>query len=208
MIDIYFVRHGETGGNVAKRLQPDTTRLTVRGEAQARAAGKTVAAWKPTHFLVSTQVRAVETARLMEESLSLIPETNALFQELIRPDAINGHYHRSLKTIGYLVRWYFGRGNADGSNGEGESYQAFRRRLRDAKQYLKSHPDGSRIVVVSHSVFINLFIAHMCHEEKLSPLRALIAFAKIFMLKNTGIMHVRFAPELVNTECPWRMPKL
>ncbi len=204
MIDIYFVRHGETNGNVAKRNQPDHTRLTVRGEAQARAAGPVLAALKPTHFVTSTQVRAVETARLIGESVHLIPETNGLFQELIRPDAINGHYHRSLKTVGYLVRWYFGYAGGAGDAGEGESYQAFRRRIKEAKMYLSTLPPDARVIVVSHSVFITLFVAHMCREERLPIWQAAKFLLKIFMLKNTGMVHVRFAPEFVNTECPWR----
>ncbi len=208
MIDIYFIRHGETNGNVAKRNQPDTTRLTERGTEQARAVGQVVAALKPTHLISSTQVRAVETTRLIEETVSLIPETNGLFQELMRPDHINGHYHRSFKTIGYLVRWYFGRAGGDGEHGEGESYQTFRRRIKEAKQYLATFPPESRIVVVSHSVFITLFLAHMCHEDKLSLFAAAKFLVKIFRLKNTGVVHVRFAPELVNNECPWRCPKV
>lgn len=207
MIDIYFFRHGETDGNVARRHQPDVTRLTPRGKEQARAAGKRAALLKPTHLITSTQLRAVETMRLMEETLTLIPETNPLFQELIRPDAINGHYHRSLKTIGYLIRWYFDRSGGVGAHGEGESYQAFRRRIKEAKQYLATFPSGSRIVVVSHSVFITLFIAHMCHEDRLSPWRAARFLVRVFLLRNTGMVHVRFAPEHVNKECPWRIPR-
>lgn len=207
MIDIYFFRHGETDGNVARRHQPDQTRLTPRGKEQARAAGKRAALLHPTHFITSTQVRAVETTRLIGETLTLIPETNDLFQELIRPDAINGHYHRSFKTIGYLVRWYFDRAGGYGEHGEGESYQTFRRRLKEAKQYLATFPPGSRIVVVSHSVFITLFVAHMCSEERLSLLRAARFLVKIFLLRNTGMVHVRFAPEHVNAECPWRIPR-
>ncbi len=207
MIDIYFVRHGETDGNVARRNQLDNTRLSLRGREQARSVGTTVALLRPTHLVTSTQVRAVETTRLIEETVTLIPETNALFQELIRPDAINGHYHRSFKTIGYLIRWYFGRAGGTGEHGEGESYQALRRRLKEARQYLATFPSGSRVVIVSHSVFITLFIAHMCHEEKLPLFKAAKNLIKIFLLQNTGLVHVRFAPELVNKECPWRCPK-
>ncbi len=207
MIDIYFIRHGETDGNVARRNQPDGIRLTAHGRDQARAVGTSIALLEPTHLITSTQVRAVETTRLIEETITLMPETSPLFQELIRPDAINGHYHRSFKTIGYLIRWYFGRAGGVGEHGEGESYQAFRRRLKEAKLYLATFPPGSRIVVVSHSVFITLFIAHMCHEERLPLLKAAKNLIKIFLLRNTGVVHVRFAPELVNKECPWRCPK-
>jgi len=207
MIDIYFFRHGETNGNAVGRHQPDVTRLTARGEEQAKTAGVLALELKPTHFLVSTQVRAVETARLMGKSLTLIPETNELFQELVRPKSINGYYHWSFKTVWYLIRWYFEL--ADGNNGssEGESYRTFRRRLKETKQYLVTFPPGSRVVVVSHAVFINLFMAHLCHENRLPWWRAMRYFIKIFTLRNTGVIHVRFAPELVNKECPWRVLK-
>ncbi len=207
MIDVYFVRHGETSGNAAHRHQAENSRLTPRGRQQAAEVSLKLGRLKPTHFMTSSQIRAVETAMIIGVHLEMEPETSELFEELLRPTTMNGHYHRSIASIKYLVAWYFDRAGGD-SIEEGETYRAFRGRIERARQYLESLPDGSRVVVVSHSVFMSLFLAHMCHKDRLMPWQALKYLLRIFMVRNTGIMHVRFAPEHVNNECPWRMPRV
>jgi len=71
---IYLLRHGdaeEGDGNDAAR------RLTPKGERQARAAGKALAAMgvEIDACLTSPKVRAADTARLACEALPLEPET-------------------------------------------------------------------------------------------------------------------------------------
>lgn len=71
---IYLLRHGDAesgdGDDAARRL-------TSKGEAQARAAGRALAARgaKLDACLASPRVRAAETARLACEPLGLEPET-------------------------------------------------------------------------------------------------------------------------------------
>jgi phosphohistidine phosphatase len=70
---IYLLRHGDaeegTGDDAARRLTP-------KGERQARAAGRALAALgiKPDACLTSPKVRAADTARLAREALDLEPE--------------------------------------------------------------------------------------------------------------------------------------
>ncbi len=71
---IYLLRHGDAEdgrGNDAAR------QLTAKGEAQARAAGRALAAMgaKIDACLCSPKVRAAETARLACEALGVEPET-------------------------------------------------------------------------------------------------------------------------------------
>jgi phosphohistidine phosphatase len=75
---IYLLRHGEaeegTGDDAARRLTP-------KGERQAQAAGRALAALgiKPGICLTSPKVRSADTARLVCEALELEPEmTDAL----------------------------------------------------------------------------------------------------------------------------------
>ncbi len=73
---IYLLRHGdaeEGDGDDAARL------LTAKGERQARAAGRALAALEARldACLASPRVRAAETARLACEPLGLEPETAA-----------------------------------------------------------------------------------------------------------------------------------
>lgn len=73
---IYLLRHGaaeEGNGDDSAR------RLTAKGERQARAAGRALAAMGALidACLTSPKVRAMDTARLACEALSLEPETTA-----------------------------------------------------------------------------------------------------------------------------------
>ncbi len=73
---IYLLRHGdaeEGNGDDAAR------RLTAKGERQARAAGRALAAMgaEIDACLASPKVRAMDTAHLACEALSLEPETTA-----------------------------------------------------------------------------------------------------------------------------------
>jgi phosphohistidine phosphatase len=71
---IYLLRHGDAedgdGDDAARRLTP-------KGEAQARAAGRALAARgaRIDACLASPRVRAAETARLACEPLGIAPET-------------------------------------------------------------------------------------------------------------------------------------
>jgi len=197
MIDIYFVRHGETGGNIAKRHQQEDTKLTPLGRRQAITVAAHVLRKAPTHFFVSRRVRALETGQSLAIALDVAPETSDLFVEICRPANMYGHQHRSVKTLVYLWQWWRGKVGAENCGVDGESYKAFRQRLSDAKQFLADLPSGSRVVVVSHSVFISMFTAHMNHERPLSLLGAIKTFLKIKSIPNGGIVHVQFEPNRI-----------
>lgn len=194
-IDIYFVRHGETGGNVAKRHQQEDTHLTKRGKEQARAVAKVIVDLKPTHFYVSQRVRTLETGQAIGEALDMVPESDPLFVELKRPDDLYGYHHRSVKTASYLWGWWRGKIGGCGEEGEGESCTAFLERIEKAKRKLADHPTGSKVVVVSHAVFISMFVTHMNHPKPLSLLSAIYTFYKIKTLKNASVTHLEYDKE-------------
>jgi phosphohistidine phosphatase len=73
---IFLLRHGDAETEAADDA---SRRLTPRGEAQARAAGRALAALdeQVDACLASPRVRAAETARLACEALGLEPEPTA-----------------------------------------------------------------------------------------------------------------------------------
>jgi broad specificity phosphatase PhoE len=75
---IYFIRHGETDWNVEGRLQGQTEQpLNARGEAQALAAGRTLAgliAGKDLPFLCSPMLRTRQTMAGLRNALGLPPD--------------------------------------------------------------------------------------------------------------------------------------
>jgi len=196
-MEVYLIRHGETSGNVAHRHQAENSPLTTRGVEQARIIATKVKDLEPTHLLTSPLVRAVETAREIGQVCDLIPETNQNFMELVRPQSMYGNYHTSIKSLTFYSQWFFGRVN------EGESYESLRERIQLAKGHFASYPEDARVAVVSHSVFINLFLAHLCNDKPIGPATALKSFVDIIAMKNTDFVPLIFDPEAHPDTCGW-----
>lgn len=204
-MEVYLVRHGQTGGNTAHRHQIETTRLTFKGEAQAKEAAKRIAKLQPTHLLTSPMMRALETARIIGKECDLIPETSVVFAELERPSNLDGNYHVSFNSLIYYFLWYFGLFKP--VDGTGEPYKSFRARIAAARDYLETLPTDARVVVVSHSVFINLYIAHVCRNKPLGLLAAMKVFRKVLTTRNTEINQLTYNPEAQPGTCAWQLQK-
>ncbi len=203
-MEIFLVRHGETDGNVARRHQLDKTPLTPRGRKQAEKVAKQIKELNPTHLVTSKLVRAIETAQVIGDECGIIPETTEHFIELERPDFLRGHFHFSLPSVWFYLQWYFGFGVG---KTEGESYEEVRRRIANAKKYMRQFPNKSRIVVVSHSVFINLFISHLCHDRPMTFLQSTKAFWKIAFMKNAQVIPVLYDSSAPPNTCAWSVDK-
>ncbi|MEZ4195255.1 MAG: histidine phosphatase family protein [Candidatus Paceibacterota bacterium] len=199
-MEVYFVRHGQTNGNVARRHQHPDTPLNFVGEHQVSLIAKEIARLKPTHLISSTQLRAIESTRIITSEYAVIPDTNADFAELVRPDWLIGSRYLSFTTLRYLFEWFF-RKELPG----GESYADFLARVKRAREYLESFPSDARVVVVSHAVFTNIFIDHLCREEKMRFLSAPFSFIRMLMIRNAGITHLHFSPG--QNICGWSRVK-
>lgn len=200
-MEILLVRHGETDGNLSHRHQVNHMPLNQNGKQQAKLVAEELAKRKPTHLLTSPLNRALETARVIGDACDLIPETLPQLIELQRPKYLNGNFHYSIDSLRYYFDWYFGRSTS--YIGDGESYEQIRRRIAEAGNVLATYPPDSLLVVVSHSVFINLFLLHICNENKLSLWQAGQAVFKILRMPNTDITPIWFNEEATGEECSW-----
>lgn len=198
-MEIYFVRHGQTIGNLAKRHQAENTPLSEEGEAQAAETAKLIAELKPTHLISSHLVRAIESARPISEATNLDMQVEANFAELFRPRYLHGRKHLSAQSVFYYAAWFFGIENQKLA---GESYTQVRHRVAMTQNFLKRFPTDARVVVVSHSVFINMFLAHMCRPRSLSIFKLLAFVSKVYRIPNASIRHVNYNPELEHG-CRW-----
>ncbi len=204
-MEIFLVRHGETEGNVAHRHQSLATPLTARGEVQIAQTAQKLKEIKPTHLLTSSVLRAVESARIIGQTLDMVPETSEVLRELDRPVFLNGNFHKSLGSLWFYTMWYFGLSNH--AKHGGESYKDVRNRIQAAQKLLATYPADARVVVVSHSVFINLFLAHMCDARPMGPLQAIHRFAKVLTIKNASITKVIFEVTASEKVCNWQLEK-
>jgi broad specificity phosphatase PhoE len=194
-MEIYLVRHGQTGGNEAKRHQSEESHLTPLGKDQAKRAAKKIAAKNPTHLFVSNRVRAIETAQAVAAATDLVPVVNEVFTELCRPDRLYGYHHKSIQSIWYIFLWYRGKVGDESCSKEGESYMHFYGRVKQAQLLLESMPDDARVAVVSHSIFINFFVAHINSDKPMSFIKAFLIFTKILRIRNGSVTRLVYTKE-------------
>jgi broad specificity phosphatase PhoE len=204
-MDVYFIRHAQTDGNVARRHQHPNTPLNEVGSEQLKVVAEEVRRLKPTHLITSTHVRALLTAREIGNACDLIPETYPAFEEFKRPDFLVGERLLSLVTFRFVWRWFWGF--PDASQHDGESYVDFVRRIGVARRQLEELPANAKVVVVSHSIFINFFLEHMCDPRPMGLFRASIRLFKIFMLRNASITHLRYTETRRKGACDWQFIK-
>lgn len=204
-MQLYFVRHGETGGNIAARHQSDNTDLTQKGLLQATEAAQILREKNPTHLVSSTMLRALETARIIGLACDLIPETDAIFTEVGRPARLNGHLLKSVYSLWFYMRWYFGLTSMITEGGE--TYKMFRERLHASRKHLATYPNDARVIVVSHSVFINFFVMHMCDDRPIGPIRAALCFWRILTIKNGSITSIHLDTTLSDNTCRFKLEK-
>ncbi len=187
-MEVYFVRHGQTDGNVARRHQHPDIELNEMGKLQVARVSKLIKGVKPTHLITSTNKRALLTAVAIGRECDLIPETYPNFEEMRRPDFLIGKRFLEWTALKYVWGWLFGVEAAPMH--DGESYDDFLARILAAKHQLEALPNNSRVVIVSHTVFINFFLEHMRRPHKMGIVRATARFFAILRLKNTAVTKV------------------
>jgi broad specificity phosphatase PhoE len=162
----------------------------MHGVAQVQVIAGDIVALKPTHIITSNQVRSLETARIFGEATGLVPESSPLFEELHQPAFLVGQRILSPHSAFTIIKWFFRIKSA--MMHDGETYAQFVARVSEARQFLESYPADARIIVVSHSIFINFFSEYMRSPKRVNVVRATVRFIHILLLKNTSITHVRY----------------
>jgi len=205
-MEVYFVRHGQTDGNVALRHQHENTDINEVGRLQADRVGRFLAKKRPTHIITSTDLRAVATAKTIANYCHLVPETLPVFEEFSPPRRLTGNRITGKTSLVFILKWFYGLEKEK----DGESYTEFLKRLISARKTLEAMPENSRVVVVSHSVYINFFLAHLCRDKKMSTFKAVRKLFGILTTRNTEIFHLEFSQKTTNKnnkKCGWSLIK-
>jgi len=207
-MDIYFVRHGETELNARHTHQPPSTPLNSRGRDQILSVAEYLRPMNPDLIITSDYQRTKETARLIGNTLGLQPEESALFREVKRPSSLYGTSHFNWRTVRYVLRSVQKRRDASWRMEDAENFNDIRVRVEDALGYLKSfNGKYSSIVVVSHTIFINLITAYMCKNRILDLRDLLPALLHVTRMKNGAILHLTHTGEVNDCDCVWEVVK-
>lgn len=191
-MDVYFVRHGETAHNRLHTHQSPSASLSEKGREQAVTIAEELRPLNPTLLITSEYERTRETAHIIGHMLELTPVVNTLFHEIERPTELYGLSHFNLHTLRYVVLSILNRNRPKWRMSDAENFSDIQKRIDSALNFLEScEGKHQSIVVVSHTIFINLMLAYMHHERTISLFRLIPYLSLILRMHNGAITHIK-----------------
>ena len=201
---VYFVRHGATRESENHTHQSPNASLSPKGNEQASSVAEYLRSVNPDIILSSEYTRALETARIIGMRVGRVPVTNGLFYEIMRPSKLYGQSVFGIETLWYVVLSVLHHKNPAWRYADAENFCEISRRAERALEYLKnSQGTYASVVVVSHTVFINLMVAYMCKNRLLGMLDLVRTFFHIERMKNGEVIHLEYRGNATTNTCSW-----
>lgn len=203
-MNLYLIRHGETRANATHTYQPPNETLSPEGAAEVARLVRTIQELQPDHLYTSHYSRARETANYLSYATGLTETWIEDVSELKVPEELYGKSHFGPQSMVYLARWFFDwlpNNTHDGI----ETKEEFADRVFKAREYFADNHEGETVVVVTHSIFTNWFVAHVCEEEPIGLLDAVPLLYKIIKYENSGVTHLRYHGKSDAKVCPWEL---
>lgn len=197
---IYLIRHGQTKMNRGYRHQGPDEPLTKDGREQVRALIEFLKEEQIDTLICSNYARAKETAEMIGEALNLSYSIEPLVREFGRPLSLYGRHHFSPASFRYFFALYRHRFNLLWDKEGAENLAHIRERVRDARTMLESQK-GKRVAVVSHRIFMTMFVETVCYDKPLSLLKFVGGLIGRKRIPNTGVLHLTCQPK--EDTCSW-----
>jgi broad specificity phosphatase PhoE len=163
----YFVRHGESILNSKGIRQGADGSLSDKGKAQADITGQRLKNRKIEVLLVSPYTRTKETAAEINKYLDKPIEYNDLLKERRNPSEIVGrsvsdpvvmHIVDQIDKSYHLDNYRFS---------DEENFEDLRDRAKALLAHLETRKEKT-VLVVTHGIFLKMFIAYMLYGDKLT----------------------------------------
>lgn len=185
---IYFVRHGETGGNISGYMQSPQEPLNEHGLRQADVVGERVKGLTVDRLIASTMKRAQQTAEAIAKASDLTVESSDLFCEIKDPTSV---YSDSAETADQQLIEQFRKARLENINDpdwhfeDEENPHDFFERIKKALDFLDTLPEEN-IVVVTHGNFLRTLIGFII-QDQVYDLSDMYKFKRTITTSNTGI---------------------
>jgi broad specificity phosphatase PhoE len=166
-VRLILVRHGQTEGNVDRRLQGSKDPLTPLGRRQAQELAAHLAGREDVVALyASPYVRAHETARAVGEALGLDPVLRDGLAELDVGDAVGYRYEDWVEKFPEEAERFRERGMEYAWPGGESGTELGERTAREMDHVIERHrgQEGS-VVVVSHGGAMAWMVAYLLEES-------------------------------------------
>jgi probable phosphoglycerate mutase len=201
---VYFVRHGETDFNTHFIHQAPNSPLNENGYDQARTVGEFLRPTNPTRVVSSTFERAIQTARIIGQSVGVLPVRSPLFCEVGWPTSLIGKHLYGPQGLWFLFLSVFKRNSLTWRYEDAENFSDIYNRVQKSFRYIESlTEEHESIVIVSHSEYIRLMVRFMCHGEQLTVSELVKTLFGVNSLKNGEVVHVEYVGPTIQGTCPW-----
>jgi len=202
MKNVYFVRHGETELNKKRIHQHSDEPLNETGRKQAHEVALVLKEKNIEALLCSPFVRARQTAEIIGQELGLPLIFEDSVVEFHRPAPLYGTHHFSVALFWYAWLLYWHRSREDWDHYGAENMFAIRNRVLDVKKRI-SQIDAENIVVVSHAIFIDMFVQIACTDRSLTFKEFALGLLGAKKLPNTGIVTFGVDDNAPAETCNW-----
>ena len=196
---IYFIRHGETEGNVSPVKPGYDPPLTPLGVKQAMFVAKRCERLPVEIIIASPLSRTQETARVIAECIHKDVRKEELVTEWIYPKSQIGMLKKDLPP---LIEQISDDSDAQKAFPDGESFSELKHRaiqfMKKAEQY-----EQGEVLVVAHQVFTQMLAACVFFGESLTH-KEFERILKHLELSNTGIGVFEIFPDKKEEE-RWRL---
>ncbi|OGG58092.1 hypothetical protein A3C86_04355 [Candidatus Kaiserbacteria bacterium RIFCSPHIGHO2_02_FULL_49_16] len=206
MKTVYFVRHGESEGNIAPIYQSTDPSLTEKGKQQARIVAERCSRLPIQAIISSTQLRAKDTANIIGETTGHTVEFSDLFRERRKPKALNGKPFSDPEAQALNGKWWKSLMGEGPRAEDGENFEDILTRAGKALAYLIQRPEKN-LLVVTHGFYMKYLVAKAIYGGNLTgPIFSSLAGSLI--MENTGITVLRHGsmkdPERWGEYGPWQ----
>jgi 2,3-bisphosphoglycerate-dependent phosphoglycerate mutase len=183
---IYFVRHGESEGNVDPRYQFPHAELTEKGRAQTEEIGKRCISLGADIIISSTMKRAHDTAKTIARHTGFSIVESALFREADRPSFVRGklptdpavvEIRAALEENADDISWHY----SDEENPHDRHVRAVK-----ALDFLLKRPEKT-LIVATHGTILRHMLIVMVLGVEYPGFDIIKKFQKAFVTSNTGL---------------------
>ncbi|OGG48279.1 hypothetical protein A3G63_03520 [Candidatus Kaiserbacteria bacterium RIFCSPLOWO2_12_FULL_52_8] len=162
----YFVRHGETILNAVDVRQGAEGKLSESGRAQAEKVGRYLRRF-PIHCMISsTYERARETSEIINAYLKVPIIYSPLLVERRNPKEIIGKNRGDLEVVRIVDQIELAYHADDYRFSDEENFMDLKARARKCIDLL-ARQGARETVVVTHHVFLKIFLAYILYRERL-----------------------------------------
>lgn len=199
---IFFIRHGQSKGNIHQVFQNADDPLSEVGVIQARKVAHKAKSFNAEVILSSPMIRAYETAEAIQSATSLPLETLDSLHEYNAPSKLWNKPLASPESDMFYKEILAHLDDPEWHYDDEENYNDLFTRATSLLETLAERKERT-IIAVTHGAFMRILLATMMTEGNADAITA-IRLVRFLCQKNTGITSCEYYTES-NGGNKWRL---